>query len=110
MKNFKNIVILVVFIMSLTVVVCQAEDVIISVTPTEIVDAVDKNGSPFKRIVFSEDKVLNGIKYKSSSIVISFKDTIDEVKKIELGKINKLIVSKSEYKGRDSYTLLAVIK
>lgn len=110
MKNFRNIVILVVFIMSLTVAFCQAEDVIISVTPTEIVDATDKNGNSFKRIVFSEDKVLNGIKYKSSSIVIAFKDVIDETKKIELNKVNKLIVSKSEYKGRDSYTLLAVIK
>lgn len=110
MKNLKNIIVFVVFIMALTVSFCNAEDVIIQVTPTEIVDATDKSGNSFKRIVFSEDKVLNGIKYKSSSIVISFKDTIDEVKKIELGKTNKLIVSKSEYKGRDSYTLLAVIK
>lgn len=110
MKNFNNAVIFAMFIIVLSVSFVQAEDVIIQVTPTEIVDSTDKNGSPFKRIVFSEDKVLNGIKYKSSSIVISFKDTIDEVKKIELGKINKLIVAKSEYKGRDSYTLLAVVK
>ena len=110
MKNFKNIIVFVVFILSLTVSFVQAEDVIISVTPTEIVDATDKNGNSFKRIVFSEDKVLNGIKYKSSSIIIAFRDVIEETKKIELGKINKLIVAKSEYKGRDSYTLLAVVK
>ena len=110
MKNFNNMIILIIFVLSLTINFCQAEDVIISVTPTEIVDATDKNGSPFKRIVFSEDKILNGIKYKSSSIIIAFKDVIDECKKIELGKLNKLIVSKSEYKGRDSYTLLAVVK
>ena len=110
MKKLNNAIILIIFVLAITVNFVRAEDVIISVTPTEIVDAVDKNGSPFKRIIFSEDKVLNGIKYKSSSIVISFKDTIEETKKIELGKTNKLIVSKSEYKGRDSYTLLAVVK
>lgn len=110
MKNFNNMIILIIFVLSLTINFCQAEDVIISVTPTEIVDATDKNGNSFKRIVFSEDKVLNGIKYKSSSIIIAFRDVIEETKKIELNKLNKLIVSKSEYKGRDSYTLLAVVK
>ena len=110
MKKLNNAIILIIFVLAITVNFVHAEDVILSVTPTEIVDSVDKNGSPFKRIVFSEDKVLNGIKYKSSSIIIAFKDVIDETKKIELNKLNKMIVSKSEYKGRDSYTLLAVIK
>ena len=106
----KNIIIAVVFVVvALTATFAVAEDIMLQVTPTEIVDAVDKNGNPFKRIVFEEEKELNGVKYNSSSIIIAFQN-LEAVDALTIGQPAKLIVNKREYQGRDSYTLLAIVK
>jgi uncharacterized membrane-anchored protein YitT (DUF2179 family) len=81
-----------------------------SVTPIKITDGTDKNGDSFNRIIFEQDKELNGVKYKAQSVIMVFSDAIAQLETVKLGQKIKLIVNKGDYKGRESYQLLAVVK
>ena len=105
----KNLMIAVVFVVVALTSISFAEDVMLSVVPTEIVSAVDKNGNDFRRIVFEEEKELNGVKYNSSSVIVAFQN-LEAVDALVIGTPAKLIVNKREYQGRDSFTLLAIVK
>ncbi|MBF0231860.1 MAG: hypothetical protein HQK65_02320 [Desulfamplus sp.] len=87
-----------------------AEDVMMPVTVKSITDGTDKNGAAFKRIIFDEKASLNGITYVKSSMIMVFSDAIDQIAEIKTGETVKLIVNKSDYKGRNSYSLIAVVK
>ena len=87
-----------------------AKDIMMTVPVKQVVEKIDKNGAPYKRIVFTQDAELNGVKYQKSAIMMVFADQIDMIADLKAGDQLKCIASTSEYKGRTSYTLQAVIE
>jgi len=86
------------------------DDILLDVPVKQVVEKIDKNGNPYKRIIFSKEASLNGVKYNRSEMLMVFSDTIDMVADLQPGDQLKCIASTGEYRGRTSYTLLAVIE
>jgi len=110
MKNIISIIIIAVFALIAVESIAIAEDVMMPITVKTISDGVDKNGQCFKRIGFDESASLNGIKYVKSSIIMVFGDSLPQIESVKIGDKVKLIVNKSDYKGRNSYALIALVK
>ena len=99
-----------VFVSFATANIIFAADVLLDVSVKQVVEKIDKNGAPYKRIVFAQDAELNGVKYKKSAVMMVFSDAIDMIADLKPGDNLKCIASTSDYKGRTSYTLQAVIE
>ena len=87
-----------------------AADTLLDVKVKSIIEKVDKNGNPYKRVVFLQEAELNGMKYNKSAIIMVFADQLDQVTSLIPGQDLRCIAASSEYKGRTSYTLQAVIE
>lgn len=109
MKNL-TIAIIIAIISLISNEVVNAEDVIMDIKVSSMADSVDKNGSPFKRVGFAQKASLNGIAYEKTVLMMSFSDTLSLLETVKIGDSIKVIANKSDYKGRDSYTLISVVK
>ena len=87
-----------------------AQDVMLDITVKSIIEKNDKNGNPYKRVVFLQEAELNGVQYNKSAIIMVFADQLDQVTSLIPGQDLKCIAASSEYKGRTSYTLQAIIE
>jgi len=90
--------------------IALAADALLDVTVKSVIEKVDKNGNPYKRVIFLENAELNGVQYKKSSVLMVFADQMDQVASLTPGQDLRCIAASSEYKGRTSYTLQAVIE
>ena len=86
------------------------EDTILQAPIKSVIERTDKNGQTYVRIIISMPAQLNGIKYNRSYPLMAFSDVMDQIEGIKAGDTIRCIASKNEYKGRISYTLLAVIE
>jgi len=109
MKNIQILVIAILALISFETITI-AEDVLMPITIKSISDGTDKNGASFKRLGFDEKASLNGIQYTKSSIIMVFGDSLPQIENVKIGDKIKIIVNKSDYKGRNSYALIAVVK
>ena len=62
------------------------------------------------RVVITEDRSLNGVKYQTEALVMAFGGQVEEAKGLKPGETFKGICNGREYKGRLSYTVLKVLK
>ena len=112
-KNIFSIVMVTVYtfaIISLTLLgMAHAEDTVLSVPIKSVIEKIDKNGQPYKRLIVSITASLNGIKYNRSVPLMVFSDMLDQVAEVKAGDQIKCIASVNDYKGRVSYTLQAII-
>jgi len=86
-----------------------AKDVVIEAKVTSITKALDKNGSPYVRIIVEEARELNGVAYTSGVPVMAFSTIAGQVKGLKAGDTLHVIAAKRTFQGRDSYTILKVI-
>ena len=101
-------------IVTLTIVIfaaaiASAQDVMLDVTVKSVIEKNDKNGNPYKRVIFLEAAELNGIQYNKSAVLMVFADQLEQVSALTVGQDLRCIAAVSDYKGRTSYTLQAVI-
>ena len=90
--------------------VAWAEDVMLNVTPEEIVTALDKNGNAYTRMIIPESKTMQGVEYSDSIPLMFFGELADEASAHPEGTPIRVIAKKRTYQGRDSYTALKIIK
>ena len=102
-------VLAIVFILS-TVVVALALDSMVTAPISKVDTLIDKNGAEYVRIVITEDRSLNGVKYQTEALVMAFGGQVEEAKGLKAGDTFNGICSSREYKGSLSYTVLKVIK
>jgi hypothetical protein len=69
----------------------------------------DKNGATYARTFIKENKTLNGVEYQADVPVMFFGSSVAAAKKLIIGSKLKAIVSESDFKGRTSYTVIAVL-
>lgn len=72
--------------------------------------ALDKNGVEYVRIIATEEKSLQGIKYTIGVPIMAFGSLVAEAKTIKAGDDFKAIVQTRQYNGSDSYTIVSFIK
>ena len=77
---------------------------------TSMVERIDKNGNDYVRFIVNEDKTLNGTKYTVGVPVMAFGDLVKKAQNFKKGDTLKCIVQVREYKGNQSYTILAFTK
>ena len=93
-------------VLSLSIPAAHAKDVVIKAQVTSVTEALDKNGSPYIRIIVEESR---GIAYTSGVQVMAFSEIAGQVKGLKAGDTLHVIAAKRTFQGRDSYTILKVI-
>ena len=111
-NEMKAVLVLVVTLAVMLTITTQAysKDVMLETKIQNISVNLDKNGNQYVRIIVEEKKELNGIAYKVGVPVMAFGDMVDQARNLIEGDSIKAICSAGEYKGRTSYTLLAIIE
>ena len=87
----------------------QAKDVLVESEIKSVTTQIDKNGNDYVRVIISEERELNGIKYTAGVPMMAFGDTVAQAQALSAGEQVKAICSAQEYQGRTSYTLVQVI-
>jgi len=68
-------------------------------------------GNEYVRIIISEPRSLNGVKYTVGVAMMVFEaDLLDVAKSLKPGAKFSCVADKGSYKGRTSYTLRAIIE
>lgn len=112
MKNFSRIIgtALVGFMAVMFLVAfAQAEDVVLDAKVQSVAQALDKNGSPYVRVIIEESKKLAGVEYKVGVPVMFFGELAEQGKAFKAGDPIKAICARREFNGRTSYTVIQLI-
>ena len=87
----------------------HAEDVVLDAKVQSVAQALDKNGSPYVRVIIEESKKLAGVEYKVGVPVMFFGELAEQGKAFKAGDPIKAICAKREFNGRTSYTVIQLI-
>uniref|UniRef100_A0A6M3KXI9 Uncharacterized protein n=1 Tax=viral metagenome TaxID=1070528 RepID=A0A6M3KXI9_9ZZZZ len=87
-----------------------AEDKIITAKIQSVVQAKDRNGNAYTRVIVEEPKELQGVKYVAGVPAMAFGATAGPASALKAGGILKAVVSEREFNGRSSYTILSIIQ
>ena len=87
-----------------------AKDVMLESKIQNVTVNLDKNGNEYVRVIIEKQKELNGVAYTIGVPVMAFGDIVNQARNLIEGDSLKAICSAGEYKGRTSYTLLAIIE
>lgn len=109
MKKAMISILAIVFILS-TVIVALALDSMVTAPIASVDTLIDKNGNEYVRVVITEDRSLNGVKYQTEALIMAFGSQVEAAKILKAGDMFNGICSSREYKGNLSYTVLKVIK
>ncbi len=113
MKTLKSMIqmaIICAFIVTMAAGSVIAADKILNSTVRDVTTAVDKNGTEYIRVIVSDQRELNGVKYETDCPMMAFGPQVQEAKAIKKGDKIKAVVSGREYQGRLSYTLIKLLK
>jgi len=113
MKAQKHIAIAglaILFIIFALTVPALALDSMVTAPIASVDTLIDKNGNEYVRVVITEDRSLNGVKYETEALVMAFGRQVEAAKTLKPGDTFKGICNSREYQGRLSYTVLKVIK
>lgn len=84
-------------------------DVMLSAKILDKVTKLDRNGKPYVRMIVEDTRVKDGVSYTTSAPVMAFGQmAIDKVATLKKGDTLNAIVSQSVYRGKLSYTLIAM--
>ena len=105
----KALALMIVIGLVLSAIPAIAADKLLDVKITNAVEKVDKNGNPYMRLSFDEEKTLGATKYNESKTIMVFSDKLGLVKALDIkaGSNLKAVCSENEYKGRMGYVLVA---
>ena len=105
----KALVLMIIIGLILAAVPAIAADKMLDVRITNAVEKVDKNGNPYMRLSFDEEKTLGATKYNESKTIMVFSDKIGLIKALDIkaGSHLKAVCSENEYKGRMGYVFIA---
>jgi hypothetical protein len=89
-----------------------AEDVVLQKKIDQVYVKNDKNGDEYVTFRFKEERKLNGISYNISVPATCFASSgmLDQAKALSKGDELKVIAQKGEYRGNDSYVIMAFIE
>lgn len=109
MNRFKLVVVLAMACV-LVATFAYAENMKLSGTVTDKVDALDKNGKPYLRIILQHESELDGVKFMDSSVCVAFDANIAKFADVQIGDEITVI---GDYRklpdGRVSYTLKSLL-
>ena len=105
----KALALMIVIGLVLSAIPAMAADKLLDVKITNAVEKVDKNGNPYMRLSFDEEKTLGATKYNESKTIMVFSDKLGLIKALDIkaGSNLKAVCSESEYKGRMGYVFIA---
>ena len=109
MKKIMSIIAAVVFV-SCMAIPAMALDKMLDAKIVSASTSTDKNGAEYVRILISEDRDLQGVKYTQTVAVMAFGEMVKKAKALKSGDTLKAVCSEREYRGRTSYTILAFAK
>jgi len=113
MKKIANFVLFILVgtvIITLAAGMTIAADKILDTTVRDVKQAIDKRGVEYTRMIVTDQRELNGVKYETDCALMAFGDASKEAKLVKAGSKIKAIVSAKEYQGRTSYTLIKLLK
>jgi len=112
MKKIAFAILAVVFMFSLMLAPApaSAEDQLLTAKISSVVQAKDKNGNAYTRVIIEEQKELNGVKYTTGVPVMFFGDMAAKGAQLKTGGTFKGIVSSRDFNGRTSYTAHALVQ
>lgn len=87
-----------------------AVDKILTAKIDSVVQAKDKNGSPYTRVIVLEKKSLQGVEYESGVPAMAFGSVAPKAAALKAGGTLKAVVSEREFNGRSSYTILSILQ
>lgn len=98
---------MVLFILAFAVPQAQSAEKKIEAKITSMVEAVDRNGSPYIRFIVQEERILQGVTYPVGIPVMAFRDIVEKARTLKVGDTLSAIVQTRTFNGRESYTILA---
>lgn len=87
-----------------------AQDTMITAKIDQVITKLDKNGNEYTRLMFTDNRELNGIKYQTTAPIMCFGEINKQAKTLKAGDTVKMIVKSQQYNGSTSYVALAVVK
>ena len=94
------------FALVLSVGVAYAGDLKLEgVTVDSAVTKIDKNGAEYVRIIFTEQRSIDGIKYPAGTPLMAFGNHAEVAKSLKPGDKINVIADRTEYNGRVSYNI-----
>jgi len=85
-------------------------DQVITAPVDQVITKLDKNGNEFTRIMITESRELQGIKYQTQVPIMCFQGTNEAARNLKKGQIIKVVVRPQQYQGSTSYTAIAIVK
>jgi len=92
-----------------TAIPALAADVMLQSTITRADTVLDKNGNEYVRLIVSETRTLNGVKYDAEVPVMAFGSQAQPAKALKAGDKFKGICSSRVFEDRASYTVLKIL-
>jgi len=92
------------------VTIAMSADKLIDLKITQVVEATDRNGNPYTRIIVEEARKVKGVAYDATVAVMAFGDHAAPAAELQVGDQLKAIVSSRVWQGRTSYTIQAFQK
>jgi len=89
--------------------ISYAADSMLKAPISSVNTLVDKNGAPYVRIVVTEDRMLDGVKYQAEVLVMAFGSQATVAEKLKAGDELKAIVNGRDYQGNKSYAALKIL-
>ena len=87
-----------------------AAEAVIDAEVNGIVQATDKNGTPYIRIIVMENRRLQGVDYTIGVPVMGFGEMVGPMSGLKPGDRLKAIVRVNSYMGRDSYNVIKLLE
>ena len=108
-KTYSAIACLIVIMILSTIAIASADQILVTKVD-QVTVKLDKNGNEYTRLLITENKTLEGIKYTDKTSIMCFQPLSNDVKSLKAGQTVKLIVKPQTYQGNQSYTAIALIK
>ena len=87
-----------------------AKDVMLQAPITRADVVLDKNGQEYVRLIVTETRTLDGVKYEAEVPVMAFGSQVASAKVLKAGDKFKAICSSRVFEDRPSYTILKVLQ
>ena len=110
MKKILSSIVAIAFVMCMFAVPVMASDKILNAKVVTASTSTDKNGAEYVRILISENRQIQGVKYTQTVAVMAFGEMVAKAKGLKSGDMLNAVCSEREYRGRTSYTVLAFTK
>jgi len=108
--SFALIVLIAAISLAVFVQTSIAADLMLNTEIKQMTVRNDKNGNEYVRFIIEEDKELNGVAYKTETVVMCFGGTVEQAKAYAEGDKLKAIASSNEYRGRTNYNIVAFVQ